>query len=120
MMYVITFTSEHGTIYYYRVQRSEHGYQFSLVIDFTKDFIYAHLYSLEEAKIIQKEASERFHLFNLEIYEYIPPTEPRLGKKYDEKEHIIGLLTDMHVAFYPCSHEGKVINMTIDYIKEKT
>lgn len=76
---------------------------------------------MEEAKIIQKEASERDNPLNLEIYEWIlPPSVPQLGKKYDEKEHIIGLLTDMNKEFFPCSHEGKVMKMVIDYIKEKT
>lgn len=117
--YFITHISTSG-INYYRGVKTARGWPFSLGYDFTVDINHANSYTLEEAKIIQKEARKRDNPLNLEIYEWIPPSEPRLGKKYDEKEHIIGLLTDMHVAFYPDSHKDKVMKMVIDYIKEKT
>lgn len=119
--YFITHTNEFGLTRYYQGVRTARGWPFLFEHDFTVAINRANSYSLEEAKIIQKEASERDNPLNLEIYEWIPPSEPRLGKKYDEKEHIIGVLTDINARFFsPCSHEGKAMKMAIDYIKEKT
>lgn len=118
--YFITHTDTFGSFRYYQGVKTPRGYPFAFASDFTANINHANSYTLEEAKIIQKEASERCHPLNLEIYEWIPPTEPRLGKKYDEKEHIIGLLTDMNKEFSTYSHEGKVMKMVINYIKEKT
>jgi hypothetical protein len=118
--YLITHISTSGTTYYYKGVKTARGWPILISNDFTVHINYANSYTLEEAKIIQKVDNERDNPLDLEIYEWIPPSEPRLGKKYDEKEHIIGLLTDMHVEFYPDSHKGTVIQMAIDYIKEKT
>lgn len=119
--YFIVYTTTNGTPYYYRGVKTARGWPIYIFHDFTVDINNAKSYTLEEAKIIQKEASERDNPLNLEIYEWIPPSEPRLGKKYDEKEHIIGVLTDINARFFsPCSHEGKAMKMAIDYIKEKT
>lgn len=120
--YFITHTNEFGLTRYYQGVRTARGWPFIFEYDFTVDINRANSYTLEEAKIIQKKATERDNPLDLEIYEWIPPSEPRLGKKYDEKEHIIGLLTDMNKEFFMLdSHfNGKVIQMAIDYIKEKT
>lgn len=118
--YFITHTNEFGLTRYYEGVKTARGWPIFISCDFTVDISNANSYTLEEAKIIQKEAGGRDNPLNLEIYECIPPSKPRLGKKYDEKEHIIGLLTDINKKFFPCSHEGTFIQMAIDYIKEKT
>jgi hypothetical protein len=119
--YFITYNDRFGYFHYYKGVKTALGWPILITCDFTIDINSAICYTLEEAKIIQKEAGGRDNPLYLEIYECIPPSEPRLGKKYDEKEHIIGLLTDMSkIEFFSCSHNGKVIQMAIDYIKEKT